>query len=678
MGEFLQNVRKSLIKGPQQRGFKLSSWEAAFGKILNPDDMDKALFESGKWFATEFGEVRKKTAGHANIAGPEPIEAIVGYITHQWAVIKEKTQQALNGITQDGEFVSEQISELRITNAMGIPFYPEVAIEALVDGARFPLSYEFSKIAPFSSSEVDTLNSISGLLALGQYYHTLEQWWLECIWNDYRVISTEHEIEVLQCPGGTHKIQAVTQYRRDARNREAMMIADSSWKFTLNETTKQEFLSKKQRFSSYKRHEKTRIKVSPVGRNKNAPDASFVSRTMLTHEYLYPLHSKARRQFSGLSIDQLLDAYELVSHLPEQIYCVLPQKDKIESISGLTRFAPKIQISELKAAFKTALSITDKQIDWLIGQLTFDTDVYQQLWFRPFVRLNNDVLSLIAPAVSGTHFVRIVDYFLKQIDDVEKEAGKLFEEYARSEMQKSAESFRFKGKLRVICKSLKFEVSSDEYEEIDLIYLLGNNIYIGELKAMITPAEPLEVFHYIERLKSEGVNQAKRKADFVRKHLALFLEKTELVPFVNVGAAKVCPLVVTNSPFFAGYDAGGIPIIDMLILSGYFELGYLGKNGYHDSRGKLIASSKVYFYQTEQEAINNHEAYLRNPPQIEVFDPFVTLDDVKYIIPGNPERTMLIQTYQLHIPYGASRAEIDGHRRLVSGPIFSGPVVPKR
>lgn len=655
-----------MVKGPQQKGFSVEAWKRAFQLIQNPDARDKALFMSCAWFAVEFENVRRMTGECANLVQSHtPIDAILGFVTHQWAVIKDKTQKAFDAIAQNKEFVSEQISEIRITNVMGAPFDPEVALESLVDGTRFPLSFRFLAPTPSKPPEAEQLKALTAMFLLGGYYHTLEQRWLACVWNDYMAISAEGHTWLVPCPWGTHKTQAITRFRQETRYREYATRAANMWLHDLPGDFKKRVLSRKHFLSSFKRNGKTRVKLTPATAVKSELKAISVTRIMLTHEYLEPLNHKPRPEFAGLCIAQVLDAYELLSHLPDQILTFLPRKMEIHGIEEARRYTPKLDRSELKTAFQKALAIRDTQAIWLIDYLTFNASVREQLWFKPLVKLSDSLLGLVVPAVDGVNFLRLTDHLLKEIKSLEEEIGVLFEQHVRAELLESAAGFKYKDRLKVMPGAVRFDISPTEREEIDLVYALGNKIYIGEDKAILFPSEQLEVFRYIETLAG-GAEQAQRKADFVKNHLPEFLKATKLDRVVDASLATVCPLVVTNSPFFSGFELMGVPVSDLFILPPYFRTGHLKKSAYTNAKGQLTATSQETFYETEQQAIDNHEAYLRKPPQLTAFEPYATLDDVEYVIPFDPPHSIHIRLYQMHLPYAKLRAEIQKHRAAES------------
>jgi hypothetical protein len=659
MGAFVDAVRRGGVKGPQQRGFNADTWKKALQATAS-DEADKLLGVSGEWFAEEFTKLRHLTLEYASKADPARADEItLGFATQQWAVVKNKVRAAFEKIVQNKEFISEQLSEMRIANVLGASFDPEVAVEAIVDGARYPLSYQFAEQKSAGVSAEEHLSAAAMMFTLGGYYHTLEQWWLECLWNDYSVAAISDDLAlVAPADAGFHKVQAISRFRQEARHQEAV-TQSAAWLQKAPDELLNKIFASRHSLSSFKRKGKTHIK--PVPLTKANVGAGTAARVMLTHEYLEPLYRKARRQFRGLTLAQLLDAVELLSALPNQMYKFLPGRSELRSLDEILRYVVRVDANELRQCFVKALRITDDQATWLLEYFTFPRNVREQLWFKPLVRLNENAIGMLAPALDGVNFTRLVDHLVNTIDDLEQEAGTLFETHVRSELIESASDFRFKHRLGIVNSAFTFSVDS-KFEEIDLIYALGNNIFIGEDKAIGFPSSSLQVFQYTNRIRMEAIPQAQRKAEFVRNHLRAFLKATGLEETVDEGAANVHSVVVTNGVFLSGFEIDGVPVTDLLILTKYFREGYLAKFGYRDERGKLVAARKDVFYDNEQQAIDNHVPYLRNPPQVAVFEPYVTLDDIKYPSALKGFRSLVIRAYQMHMPYDDVRAEINKHR----------------
>jgi hypothetical protein len=663
MGSFVASVRQGKAKGPQQNGFDVTKWTAAYKAVASPDAADDALHAAGLCFAKEFAEARQVIDRYTKEAEcVNPTEVIVGLATQQWGVIKDKAQAAWRASAANKEFVSEQISELRIPNIANVPFDPEVAIETLVDGLRFPLSTTFPQSSR-SGDERRTFGAMLHLFGLGGYYHALEQWWMQCVWNDHSANHSGDDVLLRPASWGSHQVQAISRFRQEARRYEAIIRSATMWNTDLPQEFKAAVLNRKRYLKSYKRSGKARLKLAKLGEVKSELPTGALARAMLSQEYLDVFLAKGRKEFLGLSISKLLDAYELLSHIADQFRIFLPGKMEIRSPEDAIRFVPRIQKSELLQVLSDGLQVGVEQAQWLLGYLTFPKQVRFQLWFKPLVTLSETEVALVLAAVDGVNFVRLTDHLLFSIKELEDEVGDLFEKHVRETLTESAKSFAYESEFALLPRAFTFSVPGAGEEEIDLVYRLGNKIFIGEIKAVMHPSEPLEVYRYIERLRAEGAMQAMRKAGFVSQHIHAFTKTIDFFKNLDPATLQVCPLVVTNTPFFSGFEINGVPVTDLLILPLYFSQGFMETSGYPGKDGRLVTASRTVFYKTREEAVDNHESYLRRPPQVTILEPHLTLDEFSYPVPYPAPHKMDIQLFQVHYPYDTLRAEVEAHRK---------------
>src|SRR5689334_4854029 len=90
MGTFLTAARRGQVKGPQQLGFSVAKWSAAY-ESSSRDEADQRLHASGFWYAEQFDKLRVRTSDGLKtftLHGSQArLKAIVGYITREWLVI---------------------------------------------------------------------------------------------------------------------------------------------------------------------------------------------------------------------------------------------------------------------------------------------------------------------------------------------------------------------------------------------------------------------------------------------------------------------------------------------------------------------------------------------------------------------------------------------------------------
>ena len=78
---------------------------------------------------------------------------------------------------------------------------------------------------------------------------------------------------------------------------------------------------------------------------------------------------------------------------------------------------------------------------------------------------------------------------------------------------------------------------------------------------------------------------------------------------------KILRGVVTNSAVYAGFLFSGVPVMDVEILTKYFD-GALSKLEMREA-GEVKFRHEIRFYDSVDEAASKLEQYLTRPPQIE-------------------------------------------------------------
>jgi len=662
MGKFVENVRNRLVKGPQQHGFDIDNWRSVYKSVAEPDEQDAALFSSGLWFAKHFENARRLTHEQADQLSLEnPVEVIIGMLTQQWLSLNAEVSDAFKKF-RGGVMYTEEVSEMRLQTGFGGTLDPQGAVEGLVDGSRFPLSYKInSPKGGTSSSGSGALTAIINMFVLGSFYNFLEQWWLECVWNDYRALEDDEAAYIEPCPWGCHRVDTVSQFRRESQAYERIQRGYMLWENQYSEDLKRVALNQRPFLRAFIRRGKIRLNVVEGTRAKNPMSTISLTRDLLTYEYLLPLYKKTLSKFAGLSLTQIMDVYQLFGQLPEQLPQFLPKLGEIKDIPTALRYAPRIEKQELKTALQRALGISDEQFVRLMAYMTFQGKVRDQLWFKPLVKISEALYSIALPAIDGVNFNRLIDELLKEIPDSEKAVGALFERHVRDELARSVESFPYGDRFKLCSDSLKFGVSKRESEEIDLAFVLGAKLFIGEAKSTIYSAEPIEKFNCLRRLE-EGAMQAVRKANFVKKYMVEFLSTTGFDKRVSGGRIDVYPLVITNGKLFSGYEMNGVPVVELFSLTRFFSNNYIERNAYFEENGCLTPSEKLYLYQTEQQAIERIDSYLKSPPQISVYDSFLRLDDNEFRIPLVSGKPIRIREYRVHLPFSDLKEKVREHK----------------
>lgn len=625
MSHFIELIRSGKLKGPQQPKFDLEAWNREYAKLSAPTECDKSVHAAGIWVHEELTRIRDTTKNLGQyLTTPDPKRLFVGLAIREWLVLSRKVNEQLQRKGAEGIFL-EELAHGVIKTVFGTEVTPEGVIETTVDAIRFPLSTFKTPAHGTSAEPGQVLEAALKLFLIAQLYHILEQLWLEIIWNDYLFEEAAEKILIKPSDSPLHQIEAVSHFRRQLRQSEAVTLARTYWTHELPDPVRRRLLLERKLFTVIKKPSgKIRIKVSDASRHLENPDAAPIQHLFLTHTYTDGYIQSTVPEFHNLTVKQVILAFDLVSQIPRQMIDLLPRIADVRTPETAMSFAPEFEREELQHGFEKALNISAEQAEFLVAMMTHTGSVRDQLWFKPIVDFGDGKISILLPAVNGIHYFRLVDHLLKEIPNAESKIGRFFEEYVRGRLANAAELYRFAPDLRVYSRKLEFRIQA-EFEEIDLAFALGNRIFVGECKASLYPAEPLEVHNYVSKLTQEAVPQAERKAAFVRAHLPEFLTSVDFP--IDPKAAEVFSLVVTNGNLYSGYPISEVPITDVLILTRYFESGTLELLVRTADSGERLATEVEHFYTSRSEALGNFQRYLLFPPQVRVFERAVALEE---------------------------------------------------
>jgi hypothetical protein len=202
-------------------------------------------------------------------------------------------------------------------------------------------------------------------------------------------------------------------------------------------------------------------------------------------------------------------------------------------------------------------------------------------------------------------------------------------------------------------------------EEIDLAFLVGNKLFICELKSTQYPTEPLEHLTYRNRL-TEASEQARRKATFVAANLNDSLSQLGITIRDASAKIEVHPLIITSSPLFAGWSWNGIAVSDYLIVYRYFVEGKLDLLGYHDENGDLKHSMSETFYKSSDEAERSVVGYFAHAPQVKLFEAFLKPSQHPLPAFSKAEKLKLIRNFAVQLPHETLRMVMEAKQQATA------------
>jgi hypothetical protein len=623
MNVFMEKVRKSEIPHPTQQSFTFERWRREFESVTNPSIIDIRLYNSGVWIYKKLQKIRDKlkTISFGNIPQNHLIRYFCGYINRDAQILSQKKPPMLNEDT----FIAEGAIQAETEENILQPHANiDETVTASIDGGRFPLiyaihSYKGTPETKTSISDIEILNGIRVLMLLGQLYDGIETTWMDCLWHEKYIEEQDDSDLILDSNIELAKIRAVSEYRQQSLIMQFVGITVRMWQYEFPEETKIKVYSEKHAVKIDGSGKKKQYTIYPLDYKCESPPTSMVCRLFAQEMYLNKLINLEMPFYHNLSLEQLLTAWELLYSLAKELLRRFPEDSGVVKANKLMQYAPMLRKSDIIELISKSLKISSAQGASVLAVFTFKADPRNELWFQPFVEIDeNKVLPFVSPML-WSNLSRNIDFWLKEGGIDVSTKGGFFERETITEFQTLMKAAKKLRNVRIHAVSEK-----DFGEQIDLVISLGNTLLIGEVKCTIYPSEPLEFHHYHE-IMIGAVNQIKRKAEAVSQNLGKFLELIRLGDVIDLRKTRVIPFVFTNHPFYVGLSISDVPIVDRYILLRYFDSGQYERYVSFDKNGRKETGETIYFYKTEDEAEKNIAEYLINPPQIAFFNQYVKI-----------------------------------------------------
>jgi hypothetical protein len=255
----------------------------------------------------------------------------------------------------------------------------------------------------------------------------------------------------------------------------------------------------------------------------------------------------------------------------------------------------------------------------LVNFMLFDGRNRQTLWTHPLILLPSGGVCLLSFAIEHANLRYVLERWLKYLNVNVSKKGNPFEQKVRHRLTNGRRSDALTGNLQVLQSDFEFRagVGGSESEDIDLVFVFGKTVVLGEIKCSITPTESVDFFNN-RNIISGAVDQIKRKKDFVEKNRAAFVKALGKRGIFVSEDFRLTVIVVVNNPIYVGRVVDGVTVVDLLVLERYIE-GYLAESARFNENGDLIADHVLIFYNDIEEAQLHFERYLRRLPQFRLF-----------------------------------------------------------
>ncbi len=319
---------------------------------------------------------------------------------------------------------------------------------------------------------------------------------------------------------------------------------------------------------------------------------------------------------TGVGILDLLSAWHVLRDLSEHLLspALVPKLHDDQSISEL---AMSVKRSEVAGVIGKCCDIPPRKAESIVDFLSTDPkspDLFKKgIWARPLIKIAEDRLLIVLAALRTDAPIRRAELWLARCG-IEEEKGVVGKGHTfEAEVIRRLSEAKQKSKLlsSIILGPHRLAGDGDSEEEIDLLFMLGDLLVVGEVKCWLIPMEASERFNYQRRL-AEATEQAKEKATWLKDNPQR-AAKLFGVDIERIKSVTMVPLVILNQGFGMGYRWATCPIVDLHYLELYLSDSSFVSGARYDFRANNVAWQHHSFYSNASEAVARFRDEMADP-----------------------------------------------------------------
>jgi len=628
MGEFAKQVRTNKIPGPLRRAFTPAEWQKAFSDIQAPDTTDRDIFDAGLAIHEKLQAIRDrlKLSSSPEISATTKIRAFAAVANYNYFVTRDKTQRAMERAAREleakpGPFYSfEALMSVKLSLYGGFKWSPAEVMESLVDGMEIPVRIVLQSSPSLAGNprmnQIDWEDAALEL-NLGIVYRFAADVWDDCLWNDYKVFDRGSKKDFI--PQDT---DALLGYRIGIARRLSLI---SSFNMIATQFQRQvSALGMRPRIREVcglERHGKRQVlKVSKSGPSTKMLQEISALRMHATEPYYDELLEEPLESLDGLTLSEIIDAWSVVSRAAIVLIDLVDAKyadcDHPRTLSP--EYAPVLQRDALVDALSAAAGIRKHAGNRIVEFFTFRGKPGQEVWAQPLIPVGPNTVVPAFAAVVSPNLRRLVDVWMRQVGVDLAKRGPAFEAHIRSITSEAIKASKIlSSHAMCVDHDYTFRPQSGRDEQIDLLFSIGNSIFVGEAKCILEPTEAKSIAMHHKTIV-DAAEQVLRKATSLREHRTEFIADAKTFGITLDEAYKVIPLVVVSTSTHVGVPALKVPVIDELILGRFLD-GWLEDVAVQTSDLSVVERSRAVFYSNAIEAEDRAPSYFESPPQLRRF-----------------------------------------------------------
>lgn len=631
MGEFTRRVRNDDIAGPLRRAFTPDRWHRAFGDMPVPDAVDHDMHAAGLALHQKLGAIRgvlKLSSSH-EISATTKLRAFLAIANYDFFVTRDKTKLAIQKFQAEREGVSEEVYDMEEMAAVklslpgGSDWMPNEVVESLVDGIELPIKVVLQTKPNLAGNP--RMNQIqwteaSRELNLGILYRFAEDLWDDCLWNSYKMVD-KGQVKVFL----PQDFDVLRAYRTGLARRASLSMGFNivATQFQRDALTLGARLRVRDVCGIERSGKRQVIKVAKQGVSTGILEELSVLRTHAAEPYYGELLEEGLESLQGLTLSALIDAWTFISRVAHVLIESIGEKhaqnagdDRVHA--WMPEYAPTLQVGALVDALVVAAGINKPEGRRIVEFFTFRGMAEQEIWAQPLVPVGPDTVVPVFAAVASPNLRRLVDVWMRQAGVDLSRRGPAFEIHIQMLVIDAIRSSRLLSPVAAcITGNYTFRPPGSRDEQIDLIFSIGNTVFVAEAKCILEPTDAKGIAMHRKTVLG-AAEQVLRKAKALENNRIEFIGDARRFGMALSEDFKVEPLVVVSTSTHVGIAALTVPVIDEHILGRFLD-GELEDIGYQPGDPTSSKRFKTRFYSNAAEAEERAPGYFASPPQMKRF-----------------------------------------------------------
>ncbi|TDR44024.1 hypothetical protein DFR29_106170 [Tahibacter aquaticus] len=632
MGEFTKRVRADTVPGPLRRAFTPEKWQRAFAELQEPDAVDHDTYAAGLALNGKLGAIRGvlKLSSSESVSATTKLRAFLAIANYDFFVARDKTKLAMEKFRTEREgkskevYTLEEIASVKLSLPGGFEWKPDEIFESLVDGIELPIKIilqDSPSLAGNPQLNQIQWGEVSRELNLGILYRFTEDLWDDCLWNSYQMVEKDQRKVFLPRDLDVLRAHRIGLARRTSIAMSFGVMATQFLSDSLNRNAR----LRVREISGIERQGKRQfIKVAKHGVATEVLKEISVLRAFASEAYYGDLLEERLESLHGLTLSALIDAWMVISRAAYMLMQSIDEKniynvsEKICTNARLPEFAPTLQIEALVDALEAAAGISKPEGRRLVEFFTFRGAAKQEIWAQPLVPVGPETVTPVFAAVVSPNLRRLVDVWMNQAGIDLGKRGPAFEAHVRKlVIETIAKSKVLSPVAACIEKDYTFRPKHGREEQIDLIFSIGNTVFVAEAKCILEPTDAKGMAMHRKTVLG-AAEQVLRKVKSLDENRTAFIADARQFNMTLAEDFVVKPLVIVSTSTHVGVAALAVPVIDELILGRYLD-GELEDIAYQPSDPASSKRLKTLFYSNATEAEDQASNYFASPPQLQRF-----------------------------------------------------------